>query len=167
MGGTAKALYESGVKTAFGQSIGGSQRPAGDATVYLNDDTSKAAPYVDPMKSSNSITSGTQLSTVTIRWDDGAGFETNLERIITQKWLAVYPDGQEAWSEFRRTGYPRVFPIPAANNFSNGAISTDIQIRRSPFPQSEYQNNGQNVAVGVTLLGGADNGGTRLWWDQK
>ncbi|MBN9384724.1 MAG: SusD/RagB family nutrient-binding outer membrane lipoprotein [Chitinophagaceae bacterium] len=166
MGGTAKDLYESGVKTAFSQPIGGGQRQAGDATAYLNDDTSKPAPYTDPMNNANNVpVTDTNLSTITIKWDDAAGFKTNLERIITQKWIALYPDGQEAWSEFRRTGYPKIFPV--ANNLSNGLISTSLQIRRSPFPQSEYQNNGANVAAGVSLLGGPDNGGTPLWWDTR
>ena len=32
--------------------------------------------------------------------------ENKLEQIITQKWLALYPSGVEAWAECRRTGYP-------------------------------------------------------------
>jgi hypothetical protein len=88
-----------------------------------------------------------------------------LERIITQKWIAVYPDSQEAWTEFRRTAYPRIFPV-AVNN-SAGLINTSTQIQRLPFPQSEYQSNASGVATGVSELGGGDNGGTKLWWDKK
>lgn len=88
-----------------------------------------------------------------------------LEKIITQKWIAMYPNGQEAWSEFRRTGYPKV--IPVVNNLSNGTIDTDIQVRRMTFPRSEYANNAAAVKEAASLLGGADNGGTKLWWDKK
>ena len=88
-----------------------------------------------------------------------------LEKIITQKWIAMYPNGQEAWSEFRRTGYPKV--IPVVNNLSNGTIDTDIQVRRMTFPRSEYANNAAAVKEATSLLGGADNGGTKLWWDKK
>ena len=34
--------------------------------------------------------------------------EGMLEQIITQKWLAVFPNGNEGWAEFRRTDYPRL-----------------------------------------------------------
>jgi hypothetical protein len=87
-----------------------------------------------------------------------------LERIITQKWIAIFPEGQEAWTEFRRTGYPKLFPV--VNNNSNGTISTDIQVRRLAYPASEY--NGTNLAEiqkGLQFLAGPDNGGTRVWWD--
>lgn len=44
----------------------------------------------------------------------------------------MYPLGQEAWSEFRRTGYPKIYEI--VNNESGGVISSSVQIRRVPFP---------------------------------
>ncbi len=78
--------------------------------------------------------------------------EQKLERIITQKWIAIFPDGTEAWSTFRRTGYPKLFPV-ALNN-SGGTISTVIQIRGMNYPRSEYFSNPTEVAKGVTLLGG-------------
>ena len=105
------------------------------------------------------------MGKVTIKWNEEAGFEENLERIITQKWIAIYPDGQEAWSEFRRTGYPKVFPV--VKNNSGGTIDTNEQVRRIPFPSTEYRDNAANVTAAVALLGGDDNGGTHLWWDKK
>ncbi|MDP9078894.1 MAG: SusD/RagB family nutrient-binding outer membrane lipoprotein [Bacteroidota bacterium] len=157
MNGTAKALYNSGISQAFSES------GAGNASNYFNDATSVAAPYTDVVNSSNSFTTG--MSTITIQWNDSAPFETSLERIITQKWIALFPDGQEAWSEFRRTGYPKIFPV--IQNDSQGAISTTVQIRRLPYPQSEYNTNAAGVKTGVALLNGPDNGGTKLWWDKK
>jgi hypothetical protein len=104
------------------------------------------------------------LSTAKIQWNASGSDEAKLEQIITQKWIAVYPDGQEAWADFRRTGYPRLFPV--VDNQSQGKISTSVQIRRLAYPQSEYTTNGAAVSSAVqNLLGGADNGGTRLWWD--
>ena len=75
----------------------------------------------------------------------------------------MFPDGQEAWSEFRRTGYPRLFPIVVNN--SSGKIPTDSFIRRIPFIQFEYTTNLGGVNRAVATLKGPDNGGTRLWWD--
>lgn len=156
MGGTAKDFYEAGVKMSFAET------GAGDATAYLNDDTSTPADYTDNTGDGNDHQA---MSKITVKWDETADFETKLERIITQKWIAEYPDGCEGWAEFRRTGYPKLFPV--VTNLSNGAINTDIQIRRCPFPTSEYDTNPAGVASGIKALGGADNGGTKLWWDKK
>lgn len=155
-GGTAQELYERGITTSLSQ-----WGVADQASEYMNDAVSKPAAYVDPKNAANNAPSP---STITIKWDDGATFDTKLERIITQKWIAVFPEGQEAWSEFRRTGYPKLFPV--VNNLSNNTISTTIQIRRINFPQAEYVANQAEVQKAIQLLGGPDNGGTRLWWDK-
>lgn len=161
MGGTAQTLYETGIRTSF--TVSG-VTTAADA--YIADGTSLPAAYSDSKNTANNITAtSTSLSKITIKWDGTATTETNLERIITQKWISMYPDGQEAWTEFRRTGYPKVFPVVINN--SQGLISTTTQIRRLPFPSAEYQTNASGVASGISLLGGADNGGTKLWWDKK
>ncbi|QXV64707.1 SusD/RagB family nutrient-binding outer membrane lipoprotein [Mucilaginibacter sp. 21P] len=156
-GGGAGILYAQGVTASF------AQNNAGDASGYLSDATSTPTSYTDPVNSSNSFNSNP--SNITIKWDDNASFEKSLERIITQKWIAVFPDGQEAWSEFRRTGYPKILPVLVNN--SSGTINTTTQIRRLPFTQNQYSTNPAGVASGVALLGGPDNGGTKLWWDKK
>ena len=161
MGGSAKEFYEAGVKIAF-QEAG-----VGGADAYLASTKTPAA-YTDPTGDGNDMAAP---STITPKWDEDADFETNLERIITQKWIAMYPDGPEGWSEFRRTGYPKLFPV--VRNDSNGAVNTNVQIRRLPYPQTEYTTNGDAVAAGVSSLNAesnnakGDNGGTTLWWDKK
>ena len=55
-------------------------------------------------------------STITPKWDDSASEEAKLERLIVQKWIALFPNGQEGWSEIRRTGYPKVFALPVSTN---------------------------------------------------
>ncbi len=154
MGAAAQSLYEEGIRKSM-DSWGVSP---GD---YI---TSVAVPatYTDPVVSGNNAGAP---SAITIAWDEAATLEVKLERIITQKWIAMYPDGMEAWSEFRRTSYPRIFPVLVNN--SAGTINSTTQIRRMPFPTSEYLGNSAGVQKGVTLLGGADNGGTKLWWDKK
>jgi hypothetical protein len=152
--GDAQDNYETGIQLSF------DQHGASGASAYIADNTSTPADYVDPVNPVNSIAA---LSSITVAWDAGATNEEKLERIITQKWIAMFPEGQEAWSEFRRTGYPKIFPV--ASNQSGGVIDTDIQIRRIPFADSELSTNPEGVADAVTKLGGPDNGGTRLWWD--
>lgn len=160
MGGAAQSFYEQGITLAFQER--GVNMPAG----YLTDASSTAAPYIDPVNSADNVSAGSPyLNNVTIKWSSADSFETNLQRIITQKWIAMFPDGQEAWTEYRRTGYPKLFPV--VNNNSNGTINSALGIRRLPFPSSEVSNNAGEVAKAVTLLSGPDNGGTKLWWDKN
>jgi hypothetical protein len=162
--GTAKDNYEAGIKTSFNQySIS-----EGDANTYINDGVRTAAPYTDPKAitaGQNDINTGSPwLSTITIKWNEGDDFEKKLERIVTQKWISMYPDGQEAWSEFRRTGYPKLFPVVINN--SGGKISTTVFVRRINIPPDEYLTNPKGVERALKTLNGPDNGGTRLWWDK-
>ncbi|MDG1803704.1 RagB/SusD family nutrient uptake outer membrane protein [Flavicella sp.] len=152
--GTAATHYENGVTASF------AQHGVADVATYLADNTSTPADFVDALNSDNDII---YASDVKIAYDATGTNEEQLEQIITQKWIAMFPDGQEAWSEFRRTGYPRIFPVMVNN--SGGTIDTDIQIRRINFVESERNTNGANVDIAVGYLGGPDTGGTRLWWD--
>ena len=156
---SAQTDYETGITTSMGQW----GVPIGS---YLSDNTSTEANYVDPLTPTAGVANASiaAVSNITIAWDAAATNEKNLERIITQKWIAMFPAGGcEAWTEYRRTGYPRLFPVVVNN--SGGAISTAAHIRRLQYPASEYTGNAANVAAGVTSLGGPDNGGTSVWWD--
>lgn len=155
MGGSAKEFYESGIDLSF------EQWGASGAAAYKADSTSTSAAFVDVVGSA----SASAPSTITIAYDESADFETNLERIATQKWIALFPNGPEAWAEYRRLHYPKL--LTPANNGSNGTVDTDRQIRRVPFPVSEQTENPDGYRSGVEALGGADNAGTRLWWDKK
>jgi len=159
--GSAQTDYENGITTSF------SQYGINSAASYIGNATSTEQPYVDPRAytpGQNDVPAGNpNLSTITIKWNDADPFATKLERIITQKWIATFPDGQEGWSEFRRTRFPKLFPVVINN--SGGLISTDKFIRRMPFAPDEYSSDANGVAGAVKLLGGPDNGGTPLWWD--
>ncbi|MHB8208744.1 RagB/SusD family nutrient uptake outer membrane protein [Mucilaginibacter sp.] len=159
-GGSAQSYYEAGVMLAFQEK--GVAMPSG----YLANATSTAAPYVDPTNATNSVAAGSPyLNNIAVAWNPTATFEQNLQRIITQKWIAEFPDGEEAWAEYRRTGYPVLFPVVVNN--SGGLIPTTPGIRRLPFPADEVSNNPTGVASGIQELGGPDNGGTKLWWDKN
>lgn len=159
MNGTAQDFYNQGIAASFVEN--GLQAP--DAATYAANNTLMPIAFTD-----NSGQSGNNVaapSTIKIAWNTADPFETNLERIITQKWIAMYPDGPEGWAEFRRTGYPKLFPVVVNN--SNGTIITATQIRRIPYPLTEYNNNRPGVQSGIAALGGPDGGGTKLWWDKK
>ena len=114
-------------------------------------------------RSLNFVSNATPRTTVSPKFDASASNEKKLEQIITQKWLAIYPEGCEAWAEQRRTGYPQIFQV--AENLSGGVINTETMIRRVPFPQGYIQSDPTLYNQLLQQLGGADNGGTRLWWD--
>jgi len=156
MGGNAKDFYEEGIALSF------EQNGVGGAGAYMNNATDIPARYIDPL---GSFSFSGAPSTITIAWDNAAAFETNLERIITQKWIAIYPDGIEAWSEFRRTGYPKLMPV-LVNNSS--VVSTERMARRLRYPTSEYEGNLSNLQQAISnYLGGPDNMATDVWWAKK
>ena len=84
-----------------------------------------------------------------------------MERLIVQKWIALYPDGQEAWNEIRRTGYPHIFPVPQPTN--GYSLLTPNRI---PFDKNEQINNPRNYYKAVEYLGGADDYATPMWWQR-
>ncbi|WP_407482412.1 SusD/RagB family nutrient-binding outer membrane lipoprotein [Elizabethkingia meningoseptica] len=159
--GDAKTNYEKGIEASFGEW----GKTAGFSN-YIKDATSTEAPYIDPKNPSNNIAAGNpMLSTITIQWNDSDNFERKLERIITQKWIALYPSGPEAWAEQRRTGYPLLFQNVI--NDSQGLISTTAFIRRVPIPNKYRNNNPLGYQKAAATLNGPDTGGTKLWWDKK
>ena len=157
MGGEAKALYEQAINLSF------EQYGVSGADTYIADATSQPQAYTDP---TDSYSAG-QTSSITIAWQDGnSNDEANLERIITQKWIAMFPCTVDAWSEYRRTGYPKLLPVVVNN--SGGVIDDSKEkIRRLWYPPTEYSENKANILEAINMLGGADNGATRLWWDKK
>ena len=72
---------------------------------YLKDDVNKPTAYTDP---AGTNTYQNALSNITIKWNDSADKEEKQERIIVQKWIANWQLGNEAWADFRRTGYPKL-----------------------------------------------------------
>lgn len=98
------------------------------------------------------------------KWNPADDKEIKLEKIITQKWIALFPEGCEAWAEQRRTGYPRLFPV-RFNHSRNGCIDTETMVRRLNFPGTLQTEDREQYLALVEALGGSDHGGTRLWWD--
>lgn len=87
--------------------------------------------------------------------------EDDLENIIVQKYLAMYNQGTEAWAEYRRTGYPKIWTGNDLGS-TNGAIP-----RRLTYPTSEYSLNNANVTEAASRLSGGDKMLSRIWWDAK
>lgn len=151
-GGTAKAkeAYEEGVKASLANwGVGGT------ADNYL--------------ASTSKNKWGTSAS-----YDDTVGTgNTKLEKIITQKYIANFPDiANQAWNDKRRLNLP-AFDVPKYRDESAGYSASNMNIKdpknfikRMVFPQNEAQINKSKYDVGVQLLGtGGDKVSTNLWWD--
>lgn len=113
-------------------------------------------------------------SDITVAWETASGdTEKQLAKIITQKWIALYPYNTiEAWTEWRRTGYPNLLPA----SINSSADCQDIVqrdgkdyggMRRFTFSQKEKVNNKDNVTAIIPSLGGPDTHATDLWWALK
>lgn len=156
MGGDAQTFYEQGIRLSF-ERCGMADKAAG----YL---ASTAVPgsYIDPVFGYDY----SNESSVTIPWNPAnqGAFEENLERIITQKWIANFPLGNEAWADYRRTGYPRLFQVAVSNN--PDITNLRLGARRLTYPLTEYEANGATIQAAVdNYLGGQDKMSVRLWWD--
>lgn len=77
------------------------------------------------------------------------------EKIGTQKWLALYDQGFEAWTSYRMYDAP-VLPIAA-----QAGIPTPT---RYTYPVTEYSLNENSVEAAAAAIGG-DNLDTKVFWD--
>lgn len=96
--------------------------------------------------------------TVPANFYEGIG-TVNKQKIMEQKWVALFGQGVESWTEYRRTGFP-VMPTkdPRASFENNGILPT-----RLPYPTTEYSLNKAELDKGINLIG-TDNMQSKLWW---
>lgn len=154
---TVQQYYEDGIRASF-NSAGVS-----GADGYIANSSDLPLSSFTNAYTNRSTNVSSMLSMLPVAWDDEADTGVKLERIMIQKWIALYPDGQEAWSEMRRTGYPGWVRIESYSHQSE--VEDGEMISRLKFPTTEYANNSDNTTAAVSLLGGADKASTRLWWD--
>ena len=153
-GGTAKEYYEAGITTSMNQ--WGITDPA-VISAYIN---STKTP-IPPMDALNQPA----LSDVPVLF--GTTPEIQKEQITLQKWLALYPDGTEAWADIRRSGALKLYPVAHSDNPDLPNPKTQ-SIRRINFMLSEKETNLVEVDKAVPLLGaGGDKITTPLWWDKN
>ncbi len=105
----------------------------------------------------------------------------NAEAYAIQKYIDLYSNGTEAWTEIRRTGYPEQIVRPgeicALYNTDNGAVpykftplsevKGDI-IARVKYPTDESTLNGDNWNAAVAKLqDGTNNYYSKMFWDVR
>uniref|UniRef100_UPI003D7FAC47 SusD/RagB family nutrient-binding outer membrane lipoprotein n=1 Tax=Pedobacter sp. TaxID=1411316 RepID=UPI003D7FAC47 len=77
------------------------------------------------------------------------------------KWIHLFGRNYEAFSEWRRTGYPVL--IPGANQGSTGGKIP----RRAIYSTREAQLNSANYKEAVSRLSNGDSFLSKVWWDKK
>ncbi len=155
-GGTAEDWYKRGIAMSFAE-----HNISEDVDAYINSDKKPAD--VNLQGVTNISRDFSAPSDITVKFTGSVA--EKLEKIITQKWIALYPNGFEAWTEWRRTGYPKMTEVVA--NKSNGIISSEKGIRRLHYYETNRTEDEQQAYdKAVELLGGADNGATNLWWNK-
>ena len=162
MGGTAQEFYERGIRNAYLEDpLIGAPQYTELVDAYMAQEVPIEYIQVDPMGDGPDWPSVTTLG---VKWNDADDNETKLEKIITQKYIALFPLSTEAWTELRRTGYPKLFPVMNTDD-GDGSIDQGDMIRRIPWVPAD-PNVRENInSSGIPALGGPDKQATRLWWD--
>ena len=156
--GDAEALYKQGIQMSFEEN---------DLTTKVDTYIASAGAPVGISISSPAYNTYTRPAPTEATPEFTGTKEEKLEKIMIQKWIALFPNGQEAWTEWRRTGYPKLNTVQVNNG--NG-ISDTKGIRRMVYPRSFSQSSEDraNYQDAVSKLGaGGDQATTDLWWVRK
>src|SRR2546423_2056913 len=151
-GGTAQQWYEKGITASM------KWNGIADATI---------AAYI---VSIDQNTYGT-----TVKWGNNSGktflgrtVDDPLSKIITQKYIALFPDGGwEAWADHRRLHLPVLIPFaapdPTAITATDGGPGNFV--KRITYPSIEALNNKTFYDEAVKRQG-PDKESTPVWWDK-
>ncbi|OJV20018.1 MAG: hypothetical protein BGO21_11550 [Dyadobacter sp. 50-39] len=95
-------------------------------------------------------------------FNTGGTMAQKMEQIGTQKWVTLFlEDEYEIFSNWRRTGYPKLTPTNYPGNLTGGKIPT-----RFVIPDSEEQYNKDNFYEARTRQGGTNTLSSVVWWDK-
>jgi hypothetical protein len=150
--GTTQSYYNDGIAASL------DQWGIKDATIVNNYKTGTTTPIA-----LGDTYSTPALTNIPVLFSATAAIQR--EQIGTQKWLALYPYSPEAWSEYKRTGFPKLYPRLNSDNLDSPATDP-ASVRRLTYPPIEASVNAGGLASGVTKLGGPDKSSTKVWWNQ-
>jgi len=88
-----------------------------------------------------------------------AAYNGTMERIMLHKYLALYFTDFQQWSEYKRTGYPR---LPVTTSMLNDQLIPS----RLLYPADQQISNPANYQEGAQSMGG-DNINSKVWWNVK
>lgn len=151
-GGTTKQWYDKGVTASM------KWHGIDDATITAY------------LASNNENTYGT---TANFNFNSGKTFlgksvDDPLSKIITQKYIGIFPDGGwEAWADHRRLHLPVLIPFAAPDPTAVTAFDGGPGnfVKRITYPSREALNNKTFYDL-VIVQQGADKESTPVWWDK-
>ena len=83
----------------------------------------------------------------------------SIQTIATEKWLALYMQGEEAWAEWRRLDYPMLTPAVDA------LTGTGIPVRLGYGAYTASANKANHDAAVAKVSGYSQD--SKVWWDTK
>ena len=89
--------------------------------------------------------------------------EASLKQLITQKWVADFPNGVEGWADFRRTDYPDI-TLPKDGVSGSSSVASGTWVKRVRYPDNEHLQNESNMPSSLNSLE-TDRMDIRVWWD--
>ncbi|MDQ1771409.1 SusD/RagB family nutrient-binding outer membrane lipoprotein [Labilibaculum sp. A4] len=89
--------------------------------------------------------------------------EAQLKQIITQKWIANFPNGIESWADFRRTDYPDL-TLPYDGVSGNASVAADTYVKRVRYPDNQHNLNEVSMPSALNTIE-TDRMDIKLWWD--
>jgi hypothetical protein len=126
---------------------------AAAATYYTNGIKASMSQY-----GIDTVSTNTYLAQAKVGYDGaGATLAGHLQQVAFQKWISLYMQGPEAWTEVRRTGVPTIVPGCHA--------ATRSSPERLPYDDNEAVLNAANLATAVSAQGfSAGNDITKPLW---
>lgn len=202
VGGTAENFYNAGVKEfftkhSFSESAYNEYMDwKGMGNLGISQQLVEEATYTDFMDSDNNLPLWDGYYMLNNSYDKPQNADTNpyindskqqkLQKIITQKWITLFPLSSVAWTDYRRTGYPKLLPYcPFAYGNSDGSLeeprfnwvtgeilTEGVTIRRIPYNTGSLEVANEVALTAISALNDETSGtakgdtqGTRLWWD--
>jgi hypothetical protein len=114
--------------------------------------------YSDPQVTVSEGDITTFLASDLASWDKASD---KLQLIGSQKYLALFWIGMEAYHEYRRTGYPEL-TIGDGANFNDFILPT-----RFAYPNTTMATNGINAQEALIRMGGENTMKTPVWWSKQ
>ena len=88
-------------------------------------------------------------------------YGSELELILSQKWISLFWNGFEAYHEWRRNEYPII-------TIQSGTAVNDYEMpTRMQYPMTVRTSNSENMNEALQRMGGPNTMHTPLWWSYK
>jgi hypothetical protein len=89
--------------------------------------------------------------------------ESSLKVLISQKWLANFPNGVEAWADFRRTDYPDI-TLPYDGVSGNASVASGTWVKRIRYPDNAHEQEEDMMPSDLNTTD-TDRMDSKVWWD--